>query len=832
MSLLPRALMACLIVAGSLVLVSSHRAPLREQEGVPLNHRDMAKLARVGEGFLVWERCVDAVWQIWTMPLDGSQPESRLIPGEEGRQHFCPKISPDGTRVAYMSYARGESPTQPVEGMLWMLDRKSGKRTLLAERARSYQGDRAVSWLGEDLLCYINDEGHSVELDVGSLSRRTLTSTPRKKNGWLLNPQRTHATSGDAEFSPFDAVKGEVQTQPKQSGCQPYFSADGRWGFWMGGSGGPLNKMFLPTRRVEALLKANDPRLPKDRNYIYFPMLSSCQRLLAFAASADDHDHYDSDYDIFVIQVVAETLEPIGTAVRYTSFTGNDRYPDVFAGALPLSSHHVEAPARLRFSSPSGEACVWRVDGAEQGRGAVWEGEFTIEGIHWIEASSSDGGGVPARGYVHVRKPEAPSLELVRRVGDESLALTFDEAISLEQARAFLEDGTPVRLGGLEAQHHVATILLGKNLQPGTRLWLEGVTDRAQQAHAMPRTSITIPRRGWPQTTSGLVFAWEHRSTPALGLLGLAPVREGLAFWSSRGGMDTRGGEFELPEAGRAVLQRCETTGAFTFEAIITPMVPPYDREARPVFSLEDSTGAVRLAMLQRRSDWSLWLATEDNPRGTSIEQELLPLRTGQPHHVLFSYEKGQLRVYLNGMSMAVRPEVHGALKFAAADGVLRIGACSKLPARWHGMVDQLAVYNRALTPDEAVAHADHAAPKMELQRAARTRKVVARRIQTSRLPTLAGIAPYREALVQHLYEVLPKDRDDQTQDIPVGTRLAVNHWVWVNGQSAQPPALDGEVYRLFIQPSEAHLEIQPLVISSDLPAEASSEAWLEVSNW
>jgi hypothetical protein len=280
------------------------------------------------------------------------------------------------------------------------------------------------------------------------------------------------------------------------------------------------------------------------------------------------------------------------------------------------------------------------------------------------------------------------------------------------------------------------------------------------------------------------------------------------------------------------MVRECGESGAFTLEAIITPMVPPYDREARPVLSLEDASGNVKLAILQRRSDWSMWLATEDNPRGTSAEQELLPLRTGQPHHVVVAYEQGRLLVYLNGMAMSVRSEIHGALKFDGSEGVLRIGACSKLQARWQGMVDQISIYNRMLTPDEAVAHADHAAPKLEAQRQARTRKVVARLVQASRLPTLAEVAPYREALVQHLYEVLPKDKEDRDQDFPVGSRIVVTQWVWVNGEVVVPPAAEDGVYRLFVQPAEMHHEIQPLAIKNDLPVDVPAESWLEVSNW
>lgn len=832
--LVARLSVASLIASGALVLLASRDAPAPvEAKPETLDATAMQDLAKLGEGFFVWERKVNDGWQIWMRSLDGRTPEQRLVAEEDGRDHFCPKISPDGKRLAYMSYPRGSSPSDPVEGSLWVLNLHTRARKLMADRARSYQGSRAVLWMDARTLCHIDEDGHTTELDVESGERRKLTTTPRSKHGWLVNAQRTHATSGDAEFSPFDAESGEVRTLPKHSGCQPYFSADGRWGFWMGGSGGPLNKMHLPTRRVEPVLLHNDPRLPADRNYVYFPMLSPCQRLMAFAASSDDHDHDESNYDIFVIRVDRETLEPIGAAVRYTTSLDNDRYPDVYCGELVLGSHYVEAPASIRLKSPTGQACAWHVNGKEAGQGSEMEHEISKAGECWMEARDLNTGTVLGWGFVHARAAAAPKMTLVRRVGERELAVTFDQAVSLGHATATMEDGRVIPFGTLVAEQHIVQLSLTHAAEPGTRITLEGVQDLAQRPNVMARTKFAVPTLGWPQSREGLVYAWEHRDAQPLQLTSAVPERRGKAFWNLRGGMDVRGGTYELPEVGTAMLRECGRSGAFTLEAVITPMVPPYDREARPVLSLEDARGNVKLAMLQRRSDWSLWLATEDNPRGTSIEQELLPLRTGQPHHVVVSYEKGRLQVFLNGMAMSVRPEIVGALRFDAEKGVLRIGACSKLEARWQGMVDQLSIYNRMLTADEAVAHADHAAPKLEEQKQARTRKVVAKLVQSSRLPSLAEVAPYREALVQHLYEVLPKDKGDRDQDLPVGSRIAVTQWVWVNGEAAAAPKPDQNgVYRLFVQPAEAHREIQPLVIKNDLPADAPVESWLEISNW
>ncbi|MFZ4768515.1 MAG: hypothetical protein ACOYMN_26510, partial [Roseimicrobium sp.] len=128
---------------------------------------------------------------------------------------------------------------------------------------------------------------------------------------------------------------------------------------------------------------------------------------------------------------------------------------------------------------------------------------------------------------------------------------------------------------------------------------------------------------------------------------------------------------------------------------------------------------------------------------------------------------------------------------------------------------------------------ADYAVPKLAAQRGVRTKKVVARLVQASRLPTLSDVAPYREALVRHLYEVLPKDTGDDEQAYPVGSRIAVAHWVWVNAEAAKIPPMNlGETCRLFVEPKEAHAELQTLVIRSDLPPEMEAIELLDVTNW
>jgi hypothetical protein len=73
--------------------------------------------------------------------------------------------------------------------------------------------------------------------------------------------------------------------------------------------------------------------MPKDRSYLYFPMVSRDGRMFACAASPNQHDHFTADYDVFVARMDPEKLDVVGDPVRYSFHPGCDRFPDVFLSA-------------------------------------------------------------------------------------------------------------------------------------------------------------------------------------------------------------------------------------------------------------------------------------------------------------------------------------------------------------------------------------------------------------------------------------------------------------------------------------------------------------------
>src|SRR5262249_45760253 len=195
--------------------------------------------------------------------------------------------------------------------------------------------------------------------------------------------------------------------QAALGGCEPYFTTDGVWGFWMGGAGGPINRIRLGTRQISPIINLHDSRMPADRAYLYFPMFSRCQRLFAFGASPDQHDHATSDYDIFVAQANPDTLEIIGNPVCYTFSKATDRYPDVFLADLELGTRDGEEPFEVEFASPKNTGdWTWDFgDGSPPGKKS--KHAFSRPGEYDILATQ---GTKSLRGHVRVRPAQPPAV--------------------------------------------------------------------------------------------------------------------------------------------------------------------------------------------------------------------------------------------------------------------------------------------------------------------------------------------------------------------------------------------------------------------------------------
>jgi len=349
------------------------------------------QFSAVDPGFIVWESNRSGAWRLWTADLDGGGAR-QLTPDESRQQHCCAHIAPDGSKIAYLSLPTGRARylDEAAVGELRLTTPDGTATRVLAPAARTYFEHRAVVWIDDQSLHYIAQDGSVERLDTSSGATSTvLPASGDLSRRWLVDASGRWAATGRGALAPLE--NGRLQTETLLPGCQPYFSRDGRWGFWTAGAGGPIDRFDLATGETATILRKNDSRLPEGRGYAYFPMLSSDGSLLAFAASEDEHDHHRADYDIFIAEVDPAKFELVGSPRAIAADPAVDRFPDLWRPDQNRDSVVAEpAPEpELRSVWPArsdGVLWSWTVDGEDPTTAIRQSGEL-VGGSHSLDLS-------------------------------------------------------------------------------------------------------------------------------------------------------------------------------------------------------------------------------------------------------------------------------------------------------------------------------------------------------------------------------------------------------------------------------------------------------------
>lgn len=762
---------------------------------------------RLGAGFVVWESNRSGAWRIWTRDLAGGEPR-RLTPDEPGRDHCCPHVAPDGSRVAYLSTpaAGGAYPPDGALGRLHLIAPDGGGDRVVAPAARSYFENRAVVWRSPTELIHIDGDRATVALDPDGGTRRRLADPPAEL-GWLIDAGLSRATTGRPSFSPYDPERRVVAPRRLLGGCQPYFSADGRWGFWTAGAGGPIDRIRLADGRIERILDKSDPRVPDGFGYAYFPMASADGRLFAWAASRGGHDHFTADYEVFVAESDPYTLDLVGTPVRITRHPSTDRFPDVWQPPLELGRHAGEAPLAVSFAPPAGGSWRWRFGDGATAEGAAVEHVWTEPGRYEVRARRD---GVERRGLVVVRPARPPrALAATTRAGGVELVVEFDEPVEASSARIELASGAGIAGHEVTGDGRRLSVRLAEPLRRRDRLTLAGVRDRAQRPNTMAPATLEVEPPAWPASREGLVFLWQTAdaanlvSDPELGadraytLTATGGARLDAAF-----AMLPAGGTFVLGRDEAARLRAAvQATNEISLEATVEAgatdgRIVTWADERAINFWLEQSAGR-------------LYFGLHAGGRGPGAypRVELLELPAGRPAHVVVSYRPGRLVAYLDGERAVESAELQTDF-YHWRDVPLTFG-----DGDWRGRVDGVAIYDRVIGPEEAAEAHRLNRERLAARRPPPRSVVVARLVARSRTPTLAEISPYREALFTVDYAV------ERTLEGPaVGPELRTVQWALLDG--AERPvtrARAGDRFRLTLEPFADQPQLESVYLADNL---------------
>ena len=625
-----------------------------------------------------------------------------------------------------------------------------------------------------------------------------------------------HSTNGQPTFSPFDAGRKAVSQRSTLGGCQPYFSHDGRWGFWTAGAGGPMNRMDLATREVSTILEKNDPRMVGDWGYAYFPMLSTDGRLFAYAASRNQHDHFKSDYEVFVAETDPTTLEVLGPAVRMTRHKATDRYPDVFLAPLALGRHRGEAP--FTVSLDTGTLKGGNASGA-------WSWDFgDVPGRYEVVATD---GSDRLVAQVVVAEPTPPTAQRASLVEEgRRILIVFDEAVDLDGAEVALESGRPVT-GWKARDDRTLAVDLAEPLRGPDRVELSGVVDRAQVPNSLSHGLIDIDPPLWPSRREGLAFLWETGlaanlvEDPDLEAERASTLAAtGSGRLDGNGVMVLDGGAFyaEPREQSNALRRALQGRNNVSLEVTLTPdrALARVGREgrraaARVVSFASGKRGQnFRLTQLGAELVFSIRLGGDENPHVTLFE-----LPPEQPSHVVVTFTTGRFVAYLDGEPVVTRDDLVGDF-FHWRDYPLVLGDEWGGGKPWRGRLEGLAIYDRALDAAEVRENFLRYRSRRSKRAVVESARVTARLVARSRVPSLEEISPYREALGLFEYELV--ETVEGPSPVAAGRLLRVVHWLLMDGESVPAGRAEvGSTYELEIEPFAANPQVQSLYLSDDL---------------
>ena len=743
------------------------------------------ELCKMGDGFLVWESRRTGTWQIWTMNLDGTGLK-QLTPTEKDRDQRCPHISPDGTKVAYVSGALGEAVTTPSP--LHLINRDGTGDHIIAPDAHRYgvdAWDRAVVWFNDNELVYIRGDLNTYRLNL-TTGESTLLFKGQHNCSWLPNVKLDHVVAAFNQVSRLDKSTMTITAMPALGGCQPYPTADGNWVVWNHYCGGPIGKVNLITSAISDF----DLNMPGGYTFVYFNSVSDNMHLMTFAGCQMDHHiggyagAEESWYEIFAVPLDPKTLELTGKPVRYTfnSKTTN-RFPDIWQATPAFGFQSDKAPYTASFTAKELKGdWAWDYGDGTKETAATGKHLYDKPGVYAVSATQGDR---VLRGQVLVKETKPPKIlgSLVENM--KEVVISFNEPMSLEKAKFSLASGTKIERTEIGQEGRNARIVLAARLKKDDTIHIEGAADVAQKPNPLAVNDVIVKASFWPDNPARAAFLWETGNKPNL-------VRDPFSGdihsftleWRNRASMNhdyamvCNGGMCNvlgIRDVWFNDVRQSDHPGQVTFECTLTP------RDMESVGQQISTFG-----LMQNKNH--LYFAGHD----------FGAMEAGKPCHVVITSGNGELHGYINGK------EVLSAGTPWTFEGFLTFGAgLDNRP--WIGTIEGIALYNRILTPDEVKAECEAYAKLRATRKPVPSIQVEAEVMEPSRVSTPAQIAPYVKSLAYYDYKV----RKVISGKLDA-KKIRVAHWTVLDRDPTRISTLPiGAVMNLTLEPVESNPQLE-----------------------
>ena len=228
------------------------------------------------------------------------------------------------------------------------------------------------------------------------------------------------------------------------------------------------------------------------------------------------------------------------------------------------------------------------------------------------------------------------------------------------------------------------------------------------------------------------------------------------------------GGSFHALEAGAWVGAKVAESGEFTLEVTITPAMA--EPEAPGVIFAFGNDDGQDFALLHKKDGLSLTLGEADPITLFAVEE------AGAPVHVLIACGAESWTAYRDGEPAATGDMPADLPTWQARELVMGANWASEHP--WHGRLEAIAVFPRALSSDEAATQAKASAALRADREPATTVHFKGTLLRQAETSPVGEIRPYTRSLTFAEYkvdEVIEGDWEEPT--------IMVAHWMIMDAE-------------------------------------------------
>jgi len=347
-------------------------------------------------------------------------------------------------------------------------------------------------------------------------------------------------------------------------------------------------------------------------------------------------------------------------------------------------------------------------------------------------------------------------------------------------------------------------------------VWVQGAET---EGVAVAKTQVAATVGGavaaagaWPATTDGLEYLWKNSKEQNAIDRGAEGFEKCFARLLGR----ARYGEF-----GQAILHNGGLTGlqmdekiakavrasnAFTLEfSCFMLKREQYAKSAvvaGQLSSMDEGNFVLIQSELFGHPQLQLKIRTTESSLKETPLLELVGLSVNRPVHLAITYDNGTTSLYVDGVPREQSNHFNGKLKWDAHP--LVFGSLMDHSENWPGMLENVAVYSRALAPEEIIAHAKFYQKGLADKQGAPVVRVRAKLVEMSPQRDVRDLASYRRDLVAYAYEV---------EQVLAGTldedEIKIYHWSILDRKPLPVTKQVGQVYDLLISPEEIRPDLE-----------------------